>query len=182
MNGYLDNQEATDEAFAHGWFHSGGDVGWFGDDGVLWFADRYKDVIKTGGGENVASLEVERAVYAADPRVGEAVVIGLPHERWTEAITAVVVPKPGETIDPPDELRTAMREHLDGYKIPPKRSSSSTSCPRPRPARSRRTSCATGCRATTPEPVGAMVAKATIATHESPAMRRTMSWRRPGTA
>ncbi|GAY08193.1 AMP-binding protein [Pseudonocardia sp. N23] len=115
MNGYLDNQEATDEAFAHGWFHSG-DVGWFGDDGVLWFADRYKDVIKTGG-ENVASLEVERAVYAADPRVGEAVVIGLPHERWTEAITAVVVPKPGETIDP-DELRTAMREHLDGYKIP----------------------------------------------------------------
>ncbi|MGD9989718.1 AMP-binding protein [Pseudonocardia sp.] len=115
MNCYLDNPEATDEAFAHGWFHSG-DVGWFGDDGVLWFADRYKDVIKTGG-ENVASLEVERAVYAADPRVGEAVVIGLPHERWTEAITAVVVPKPGESIDP-DELKEAMRAHLDGYKIP----------------------------------------------------------------
>ena len=53
-------------AFAHGWFHSG-DVGHFGDDGVLWFADRYKDVIKTGG-ENVASIEVEKAVYAADPR------------------------------------------------------------------------------------------------------------------
>ncbi len=75
-----------------------GDVGRFGDDGVLWFADRYKDVIKTGG-ENVASIEVEKAVYAADPRVAEAVVVGLPHERWTEAITAVVVPKPGETID-----------------------------------------------------------------------------------
>ncbi|MFC7659648.1 hypothetical protein ACFQV8_29355 [Pseudonocardia benzenivorans] len=115
MNGYLDNPEATDEAFAHGWFHSG-DVGWFGEDGVLWFADRYKDVIKTGG-ENVASLEVERAVYAAEPRVAEAVVVGLPHERWTEAITAVVVPKPGESIDP-EELRTALRGHLDGYKIP----------------------------------------------------------------
>ena len=54
-------------AFAHGWFHSG-DVGQFGDDGVLWFADRYKDVIKTGG-ENVASIEVEKAIYAADPAV-----------------------------------------------------------------------------------------------------------------
>ena len=85
-------------AFAHGWFHSG-DVGRFGDDGVLWFADRSKDVIKTGG-ENVASIEVEQAVYAAEPAVAEVVVVGLPHERWSEAITAVVVPKPGETDRP----------------------------------------------------------------------------------
>ena len=63
MSEYLHNEEATAAAFAHGWFHSG-DVGRFGDDGVLWFADRYKDVIKTGG-ENVASIEVEKAVYAA---------------------------------------------------------------------------------------------------------------------
>ncbi len=91
MTEYLHNASATDSAFAHGWFHSG-DVGRFGPDGVLWFADRYKDVIKTGA-ENVASIEVEKAVYAADPRVAEAVVIGLPHERWSEAITVVVVPK-----------------------------------------------------------------------------------------
>ena len=97
MTEYLDNPEATAAAFAHGWFHSG-DVGRFDDDGVLWFADRYKDVIKTGG-ENVASIEVEKAMYAADPAVGEVVVIGLPHERWSEAITAVVVPKPGQTVD-----------------------------------------------------------------------------------
>ena len=71
MTEYLDNPEATAEAFAHGWFHSG-DVGHFGDDGVLWFADRYKDVIKTGG-ENVASIEVEKAIYAADAAVGEVV-------------------------------------------------------------------------------------------------------------
>ena len=115
MNGYLRNPEATAEAFAHGWFHSG-DVGSFDDDGVLWFADRYKDVIKTGG-ENVASIEVEKAVYAADPRVAEVVVVGLPHERWTEAITAVVVPKPGETIDGA-ELLEALRQSLDGYKVP----------------------------------------------------------------
>lgn len=115
MNEYLRNPEATAEAFAHGWFHSG-DVGHFDADGVLWFSDRYKDVIKTGG-ENVASIEVEKAVYAASSAVAEAVVVGLPHERWTEAITAVVVPKPGESIDPA-ELQVAMKAHLDGYKVP----------------------------------------------------------------
>ncbi|HTK64836.1 MAG TPA: long-chain-fatty-acid--CoA ligase [Pseudonocardia sp.] len=115
MSGYLRNPEATAAAFAHGWFHSG-DVGHFGDDGVLWFADRYKDVIKTGG-ENVASIEVEKAIYAADERVAEVVVVGLPHERWSEAITAVLVPKPGARIDP-DELRAALRPLLDGYKVP----------------------------------------------------------------
>ena len=115
MAEYLKNPGATQEAFGHGWFHSG-DVGWFGPDGVLWFADRYKDVIKTGG-ENVASIEVEKAVYAADPRVAEVVVVGLPHERWSEAITAVVVPKPGETIDPA-ALISALKDRLDGYKVP----------------------------------------------------------------
>lgn len=115
MTEYLRNPEATAEAFRHGWFHSG-DVGWFGDDGVLWFADRYKDVIKTGG-ENVASIEVEKAIYAADPRVAEAVVVGLPHPRWSEAITAVVVPRAGETLDEA-ELVAALKERLDGYKVP----------------------------------------------------------------
>jgi len=115
MQGYLRNPEATAEAFRHGWFRSG-DVGRFGPDGVLWFVDRNKDVIKTGG-ENVASLEVERAIYDADPKVAEAVVVGLPHARWSEAITAVVVAKPGETIDP-EGLRTSLKSWLDGYKVP----------------------------------------------------------------
>lgn len=115
MNGYLDDRAATDEAFRHGWFHSG-DVGRLGEDGVLWFADRVRDVIKTGG-ENVASLEVERAVYAAAPDVAEVVVVGLPHERWSEAITAVVVPRPGATVDP-EALLAALRGHLDPYKVP----------------------------------------------------------------
>ena len=115
LNEYLKNPDATAEAFEHGWFHSG-DVGRLEPDGMLWFSDRYKDVIKTGG-ENVASIEVEKAVYAADPRVAEAVVVGLPHARWSEAITAVVVAKPGESIDP-DDLLTRMREHVDAYKLP----------------------------------------------------------------
>src|SRR6202034_455653 len=115
MQGYLDNPDATAEAFAHGWFHSG-DVGRLGEDGVLWFTDRRKDVIKTGG-ENVASIEVEKAVYAAEPRGAEAVVFGLPHDRWSEAVTAVVVPKPGESIDG-GELIAAIKTLLDGYKVP----------------------------------------------------------------
>jgi long-chain acyl-CoA synthetase len=73
-------------------------------------------VIKTGG-ENVASIEVEKAVYAADPRVAETVVVGLPHERWSEAITAFVVPRPGETIDPAGLIAT-LKGRLDGFKVP----------------------------------------------------------------
>ncbi|HZZ96370.1 MAG TPA: AMP-binding protein, partial [Jatrophihabitantaceae bacterium] len=57
LNAYLKDPEATRQAFAHGWFHSG-DAGYLADDGMLWFSDRYKDVIKSGG-ENVASIEVE---------------------------------------------------------------------------------------------------------------------------
>ena len=115
MQCYLRDEAATETAFAHGWFHSG-DVGWFGADGVLWFADRVKDVIKSGG-ENVASIEVERAVYDAAPDVAEVVVVGLPHARWSEAITAVVVAKPGTEIDVA-VLTTALKERLDGYKVP----------------------------------------------------------------
>jgi acyl-CoA synthetase (AMP-forming)/AMP-acid ligase II len=115
MSGYLHDEEATDRVFAHGWFHSG-DAGWFGDDGMLWFTDRYKDVIKTGG-ENVASIEVEKAVYAADPRVAEVVVVGLPHREWSEAVTAFVVTRPGETIDAA-ELIATLKTTLAGFKVP----------------------------------------------------------------
>jgi acyl-CoA synthetase (AMP-forming)/AMP-acid ligase II len=115
LTGYLKNPEATAEVFAHGWFHSG-DVGHFDGDGVLWFADRYKDVIKTGG-ENVASIEVEKAVYAADPDIAEVVVVGLPHERWSEAITAVVVPRPGAQLDP-QAIIDGVKQQVDSYKVP----------------------------------------------------------------
>jgi acyl-CoA synthetase (AMP-forming)/AMP-acid ligase II len=115
MSAYLKDPEATSEAFAFGWFHSG-DVGSFDGDGLLWFRDRKKDVIKTGG-ENVASIEVEKAIYAADPDVAEVVVVGLPHEHWSEAITAVVVPRPGTTIDT-DALVARVKTLIDPYKAP----------------------------------------------------------------
>lgn len=115
MTGYLKDPDATATAFADGWFHSG-DVGHFDQDGILWFSDRYKDVIKTGG-ENVASLEVEKAVYATEPGIAEVAVVGLPHERWSEAITAVVVPRPGVTLTP-DGIIEGVKERADAYKAP----------------------------------------------------------------
>jgi acyl-CoA synthetase (AMP-forming)/AMP-acid ligase II len=115
MSGYLHDTAATEAAFAHGWFHSG-DCGHFDADGILWFEDRFKDVIKTGG-ENVASIEVEKALYAADPAVQEAAVVGLPHERWGEAVTAVVILKAGQTLDE-DTLKAKLRDHLSPFKCP----------------------------------------------------------------
>src|SRR6202522_2501599 len=115
LTSYLDNPEATDAAFEHGWFHSG-DIGHFDADGILWFTDRRKDVIKTGG-ENVASIEVEKALYAADDDIAEAVVIGLPHDRWTEAITAFIVPVPGAQVEA-DEVLRRVKERLAGFKVP----------------------------------------------------------------
>lgn len=115
LSGYLRNPEATDAALAGGWFHSG-DSGHFDADGILWFADRFKDVIKTGG-ENVASIEVEKAMYAADPGVAEVAVVGLPHERWGEAVTAIVIPRPGAVLDEAD-LLAKVRNHLSPFKCP----------------------------------------------------------------
>jgi acyl-CoA synthetase (AMP-forming)/AMP-acid ligase II len=115
LSGYLKNPEATDAAFAHGWFHSG-DAGHFDADGILWFQDRFKDVIKTGG-ENVASIEVEKAIYAADPAVQETAVVGLPHERWGEAVTAIVVLKEGQSLDE-ETLLAKVRAHLSPFKCP----------------------------------------------------------------
>ena len=115
MNGYLHDEEATADAFRFGWFHSG-DVGWFDGDGVLWFQDRKKDVIKTGG-ENVASIEVERALYDAEPRILECAVVGVPDERWGEAVTAIVTPRPGETLTEDDVIEAAKRV-LPHFKAP----------------------------------------------------------------
>ena len=115
MSEYLRDAPATDAAFQHGWFHSG-DCGHFDADGILWFEDRFKDVIKTGG-ENVASIEVEKALYAADPAVQETAVVGLPHEKWGEAVTAVVVLKPGHSLDEA-ELLEKLRRHLSPFKCP----------------------------------------------------------------
>lgn len=114
MNGYLNRPDATEESFRHGWFHSG-DVAWIDEDGAIWFKDRNKDVIKTGG-ENVASIEVERCLLE-HPAVADAAVIGLGHPRWGEAITAVVILKPDQAVDEAALIRHC-QERLSGFKVP----------------------------------------------------------------
>jgi acyl-CoA synthetase (AMP-forming)/AMP-acid ligase II len=115
LSEYLHDPEATREAFRYGWFHSG-DVGYVDKDGIFWFTDRFKDVIKSGG-ENVASIEVEKTLMEVEPKIAEVVVIGVPHQRWSEAITAVIVPRQGEKIDQ-GVLLTKLRERLSPYKCP----------------------------------------------------------------
>ncbi|MGH3457816.1 acyl-CoA synthetase [Aeromicrobium sp.] len=112
--GYYRDEEKTAAAFAHGWFHSG-DLGVLDDDGYLTIVDRKKDMIKTGG-ENVASREVEEAVYQLDG-VAEVAVFGVDHPKWIEAVVAVVVPKKGARISEEQVMEHA-RSVLAGYKRP----------------------------------------------------------------
>jgi acyl-CoA synthetase (AMP-forming)/AMP-acid ligase II len=112
--GYYRNPEATREAFRGGWFHSG-DSAMVDEDGLRIMVDRYKDIVKSGG-ENVATMRVE-AVLHGHPDVLRAAVIGLDHPRWGEAVTAVVVPRPG-TSPTADDVIAHCRERLAGFETP----------------------------------------------------------------
>ncbi|TXK41332.1 acyl-CoA synthetase [Nonomuraea sp. C10] len=114
MLGYWNDPEKTAEAFRGGWFHSG-DLGVMDVDGYLSVVDRKKDMIKTGG-ENVASREVEEAIYQ-HPSVAEAAVFGVPDERWIEAVTAAVVLREGASLTA-DELVAFLRGRLAPFKTP----------------------------------------------------------------
>ena len=114
MNGYLNQSEQTAESMRHGWFHSG-DVAWIDDEGVVWFSDRTKDIVKSGG-ENVSSVEVERALME-HPAVLEAAIVGVPHERWGEAVTAAVLLRDGHAADEA-ALIAHCRARLGGFKVP----------------------------------------------------------------
>ncbi|MER6129006.1 acyl-CoA synthetase [Streptomyces sp. NPDC001795] len=110
--GYWDKPDETAEAFHDGWFHSG-DLALRDADGYFTIVDRVKDVINSGG-VLVASRQVEDALYTHEG-VAEVAVIGLPDERWIEAVTAVVVPR-GEVTE--DELLAHAREQLAHFKAP----------------------------------------------------------------
>lgn len=111
---YFKDPEKTEEAFKCGWFHSG-DVGIMHAERKFEIVDRKKDMIKTGG-ENVSSREVEEIIYQ-HPNVWEVAVVGLPHEKWVEAVTAIVVPKPGMDVAP-DEIIEFCRKKLSPFKVP----------------------------------------------------------------
>ncbi len=114
MKGYFKDEEKTKDAFRYGWFHSG-DLVRMDKDGYIWFEDRMKDMIKTGG-ENVSTLEVEKCIYDF-PNVQEVAVIGLPDPIWVERVTALIVCKEGETINPSDVINHC-KKNLSNYKVP----------------------------------------------------------------
>jgi fatty-acyl-CoA synthase len=114
LSGYYRDPERTAAAFEGGWFHSG-DLGVLDEEGYLTVVDRKKDMIKTGG-ENVASREVEEVLYTIEG-VSEVAVIGLPDPKWIEAVTAVVVRRPGSELDEAG-LIAAASARLAHFKVP----------------------------------------------------------------
>jgi fatty-acyl-CoA synthase len=116
LTGYFNDPERTAASFEGGWFHSG-DLAVIDDEGYITVVDRKKDMIKTGG-ENVASREVEEAVYRLDG-VSEVAVIGLPHPYWIEAVTACVVVKAGQALSE-EQVIAHCRSQLATFKSPKK--------------------------------------------------------------
>jgi acyl-CoA synthetase (AMP-forming)/AMP-acid ligase II len=114
FKGYWRDPDATEKAFAGGWFHTG-DIGVRDDDGYLFIVDRLKDMILSGG-ENIAGSEVERVLYEHDA-VDEAAVVGRPDERWGEVPVAHVVLRPGTSVTA-DELIEHCRANLARFKVP----------------------------------------------------------------
>jgi len=114
MKGYWKNDEATAKAIVDGWFYTG-DAGYLDEDGFLYIHDRIKDMIVSGG-ENVYPAEVENAL-ADHPAVADVAVIGVPDEKWGEAVKAVVVLKPGEKVNEADIIQYTKRK-IAGYKTP----------------------------------------------------------------
>ena len=113
--GYWHRPEETARVFdADGWLHTG-DAGYLDDDGYVFLTDRIKDMIVTGA-ENVYPIEVESAL-SEHPDVADVAVIGVPDERWGEAVKAVVVRRPGSTLTE-DELLAWSRDRIAGFKRP----------------------------------------------------------------
>ena len=112
--GYFEMPEATREAGAHGWHHTG-DVGRRDADGFYYIVDRKKDMIVTGG-FNVFSAEVEAAVMEL-PEVRECAVIGVAHEKWGEAVTAFVCLNTGANVSA-DAIIAHCKARLGGVKAP----------------------------------------------------------------
>ena len=132
MKGYWNKPDATAAAIdAEGWFHTG-DIGYLDEDGFLFIADRVKDMVITGG-ENVYPAEVESVLYE-HPAIAEVAVIGLPDERWGEAVVAVVGAQARRARSP---SRSCGRSPVSGWRASSCRpaSSSSTCCRGPPRAR-----------------------------------------------
>ena len=112
--GYLGRPEATAEVIRDGWYATG-DAGYLDEDGYLYIFDRLKDMIVSGG-ENIYPAEVENAL-SSHPAVADCAVIGVPDDRWGEAVKAIVVRAAGVDVDS-EALREHLRGRIAGFKIP----------------------------------------------------------------
>jgi acyl-CoA synthetase (AMP-forming)/AMP-acid ligase II len=113
-DGYYRNPEETAAMRTHDWHHTS-DVGYIDEDGYVFIVDRKRDMIISGG-FNIFPSEIEQVIWS-HPSVGDCAVIGIPDEKWGEAVTAIVVPKAGFSINP-DELQTYCRQRLASVKVP----------------------------------------------------------------
>jgi fatty-acyl-CoA synthase len=114
MKGYLKDAEGTEAVIVDGWFHTG-DMAVVDDEGYITIVDRKKDIIISGG-ENIASVEIEKVIQDHSA-VFEVVVIGVPDEKWGEVAKALVVLKPGQDASE-TELIAHVNSHLASYKAP----------------------------------------------------------------
>ncbi|MGD2141269.1 MAG: AMP-binding protein, partial [Burkholderiales bacterium] len=115
MKGYLKNPEATQEAFAGGWFHTG-DLAVVDEDGYIKIKDRSKDIIISGG-ENISTIEIEDVLYS-HPSILEAAVVAKADDKWGEVPCAFVALKQGAGTVTSEELISYCRERLAHYKCP----------------------------------------------------------------
>jgi acyl-CoA synthetase (AMP-forming)/AMP-acid ligase II len=115
MKGYWRREEETEETMKGGWIHTA-DMAWMDEDGFIYVVDRKKDMIISGG-MNVYSAEVEFALMR-HPSIGQAAVLGVPDEKWGEAIKAVVVLRHDTTPATEEEIMAFCRDYLSAYKRP----------------------------------------------------------------
>lgn len=114
MKGYWNQPDATARSIRDGWFYSG-DAGYVDEAGYVYIHDRIKDMIVSGG-ENVYPAEVESALFKHDD-IADVAVIGVPDDRWGEAVKAIVVRKEGSAVTEAD-IQDFARAHIAGYKVP----------------------------------------------------------------
>ena len=114
IKGYLNDPEATAEVQKYGWHHTG-DIGYRDDEGYYYITDRKRDIIISGG-FNIYPFEVEQ-VLLEHPAVQDCAVIGVPHEKWGEAVKAVVQLVPNATVAE-EELITLCKGRIGGMKAP----------------------------------------------------------------
>jgi long-chain acyl-CoA synthetase len=112
--GLFESPQETANILRGGWLHTG-DAGYLDEEGFLYIYDRVKDMIVSGG-ENIYPAEVESALYG-HPAIADVAVIGVPDERWGEAVKAIIVLKPGQDTNATEVVAYA-RERIAGYKLP----------------------------------------------------------------